>query len=262
MLSSRPLSYDEYFAEASTILDKALKSGVTLKLIGALAFMKHCPSYVKLAEKANRPLTDIDFVGYSSQRDEVTRLFKSIGYTYDVSTYMETALLGRLIFTKKDNPSLHVDVFLDKLQMCHTIEFKDRLAIEKETIPLAEMFLEKMQIVKIAEKDIKDVLILLLDHEVGDSDDETINISQIAKILSRDWGFYYTVTQNLQRVLGYLAGFDVLGERDKEEVRRKIFHILSFVEKTPKSLSWKLRSKVGSKIKWYEDVEEAVRRSV
>jgi hypothetical protein len=175
---------------------------------------------------------------------------------------METALLGRLIFTKKDNPSLHVDVFLDKLQMCHTIEFKERLAIEKETIPLAEMFLEKMQIVKIAEKDIKDVLILLLDHEVGDSDDETINISQIAKILSRDWGFYYTVTQNLQRVLGYLAGFNVLGERDKEEVRRKIFHILSFVEKTPKSLSWKLRSKVGSRIKWYEDVEEAVRRSV
>ena len=38
--------------------------------------------------------------------------------------------------------------------MCHDIPFKDRLEIDYPTIPLAELLLEKMQIVQINEKDL------------------------------------------------------------------------------------------------------------
>lgn len=262
MLSGHPPTTEEYLAEVSAILDGASKAGITLRLIGALAFMKHSPTYTKLIGKINRPFTDIDLVGYGSQRDKITALLKSIGYTYDVSTYRETALVGRLIFWKKDNPLLHVDVFLDRLQMCHTIEFKNRLEIEKETIPLAEMFLEKMQIVQLAEKDAKDVILLLLDHDVGDSDNDVINISYIAKILSKDWGFYYTVTQNMQKVLKYLAAFNTLTEGERESVKKKMHHIMDVIKKTPKSIGWKLRAKAGTRVKWYQEVEVAERCSV
>lgn len=101
-----------------------------------------------------------------------------------------------------------MDVFLDRLNMCHIIDFKNRLEVESETIPLAEMLLEKMQIVNPAEKDFIDTILLLREHSVGNVDFETINITRIANILSRDWGFYYTATKNLKELLMYLPAYD------------------------------------------------------
>lgn len=260
-MSARAPTLQEYLEEASNILKAASKSGVTLKAMGAIAFLKHCPHYVSLSEKMNRALTDIDLAGYSRQRDEIVKLFRSLGYTYDIATYIETAFVGRLIFQKL-NPMLHVDVFLDRLQMCHTIEFKGRIELDEETIPLAEMFLEKLQIVKMAEKDVKDVIILLLDHELGSSDEDVINIDYISKILSKDWGFYYTVSKNLQKILNYVNSYEMIKDDEKEVVKRRIQAAIKRIEDAPKSMGWKLRAKVGTKVKWYQEVEEAERRSV
>ena len=47
--------------------------------------------------------------------------------------------------------------------------------MEPLTIPLAELFLTKAQIVQMNRKDVLDLLALLLDHEVGPGDAETIN---------------------------------------------------------------------------------------
>jgi hypothetical protein len=32
--------------------------------------------------------------------------------------------------------------------------------------------------------------------------------------------------------------------------------ILAHVDRQPKSTAWKIRSKVGDRVKWYQDVEE------
>jgi hypothetical protein len=53
--------------------------------------------------------------------------------------------------------------------MNHIIEFKDRLEKDYPTIPLEELMLEKLQIVKINEKDIKDLIVLILEHEIGEN---------------------------------------------------------------------------------------------
>ena len=55
--------------------------------------------------------------------------------------------------------------------------------MDQPTLPLAEMLLEKMQIVKINEKDIIDTLMLLLEHPLGDHDQETIHIARISKLV-------------------------------------------------------------------------------
>lgn len=70
--------------------------------------------------------------------------------------------------------------------MCHTLYFKNRLLVDYPTIPLAELLLEKMQIVKLAEKDIIDTIILIREHEIGEKDEKTINATYIANILSKD----------------------------------------------------------------------------
>jgi hypothetical protein len=122
------------------------------------------------------------------------------------------------------------------------------------------MLLEKMQIVHINEKDIVDTIMLLREHAVGNSlAPETIDGSYLAKLLSNDWGFYYTVTTNLKKVEDRLNGYPELTEEDRADVSNKIHELSSILDKGPKTLAWKLRARVGPKTKWYKDVEDVKR---
>ena len=46
----------------------------------------------------------------------------------------------------------------------------------------------------------KDSVTLFLDHEIEDEDHKAINYKHIAETLAKDWGFYYTVTTNMEAV--------------------------------------------------------------
>ena len=72
--------------------------------------------------------------------------------------------------------------------------------VDSPTIPLAELFLTKAQIVQLNEKGLLDLLALLADHPVGEGDDETINADRIVKLCGADWGLAKTVTLTLDRV--------------------------------------------------------------
>ena len=87
-----------------------------------------------------------------------------------------------------------IDIFIGDFTMCHTLPLADRLEVEPLTIPLAELFLSKAQIVELNRKDVLDLLTLLLDHEVGPGDEETINTDLIAELCAKDWGLYTTVS--------------------------------------------------------------------
>jgi len=49
----------------------------------------------------------------------------------------------------------HIDIFLDKFRMDHTLDFRKRLKLDNLTIPVTDLLLTKLQIVRIAEKDLK-----------------------------------------------------------------------------------------------------------
>ncbi|MGA2461980.1 MAG: hypothetical protein ABSF82_11210 [Candidatus Bathyarchaeia archaeon] len=141
--------------------------------------------------------------------------------------------------------------------MNHNIPFTNRLELEPFTISLADMLLEKMQIVHINEKDIIDTIMLLREHEIGyENAAETIDARYIVGLLSKDWGFYYTFTTNLAKVREKTAATKELSEDDRADVNRKIQKLADILEKEPKTFAWKMRAKIGTKNKWYKDVEE------
>jgi len=109
--------------------------------------------------------------------------------------------------------------------------------------------------VRLNEKDVKDTLVLLREHDIADTDEESINASYIAKLMSQDWGFYYTLTTNLVKVKNSLASYPILSEDDQTDIASKIDRLLDRIESEPKSMGWKMRARVGSKKKWYNDVE-------
>jgi len=140
--------------------------------------------------------------------------------------------------------------------MNHVIPFTNRLELEEYTIPLADMLLEKMQIVQINEKDVIDTIMLLREHPIGDSAPETIDGEYVTKVLANDWGFYYTVTSNLRKIQEFIEKYPQLGPDDRSDVSGKVDTLLKLIDGQEKTMSWKLRARIGTKRKWYSDVEE------
>lgn len=244
--------------EGPRIVTEGAKRGLHLRLLGAIAFQHHCPKYNFLTAKLHRQLSDVDFAGYNSERAGIDKMMREFGYS---DQPMVSALFGhqRMIWDNKSN-GLHVDIFFDKLEMNHDIPFAGRLGIEETTIPLADMLLEKMQIVHLNEKDIVDTIMLLREHAVGKTAaPETIDAGYLTKLLSNEWGFYYTVTTNLKKVEDRLDVYPELAEEDRADVSKKIQQLLTMLHDAPKTLAWKLRARVGPKTKWYKDVEDVNR---
>jgi hypothetical protein len=235
--------------DAVKIVDDLRDKGIQLRIMGAIAFRLHCPERSDMYEKLDRPLTDIDFMGLGRDATRIMEYFESMRYK------LAYGLVGeRKIFARSDG--IKVDVFLDKLSMCHSIDFEKRLSVDYPTVPLAELTLEKLQIVKITEKDIKDVCVLFSEHEIGKTDDDTINGAYIAKVLAKDWGFYYTTVTNLSKIQERSGQFGIT-DSEAATINVRIGNLREMIEKEPKSLGWKMRAVTGTKTKWYREVEDS-----
>lgn len=108
----------------------------------------------------------------------------------------------------------------------HPIDFKGRLELDYPTITVTDMLLEKIQMWEaFSEKDLKDCLLLLKAHNVEEKrEKESIDASYIAKILAKDWGFWYTATTNLKNLKRFVLEIDKLGsevEINPKKLKRK-----------------------------------------
>ncbi len=251
---------EDFYTERTRIVDALAQDEnkhVLMRLIGALAFRTHCPQYGYIQDKLGRKFTDFDFVSYPRFVRDIRRVLTELGYEEDRQV---TQLFGdrRMVF---HDPAFgrHIDVFYNTLDFCHPIHFVGRLEKEQLTVPLAELLLEKMQIVQINEKDLIDSVMLLREHPIGDTDHETINAAIIVGILSKDWGFWRTVSANLKLLDGKVDTYLGLSDEDRQVVHRRIQELRDRIDAAPKSLAWKARAQVGDRVKWYKEVEELER---
>src|SRR4030067_334844 len=154
-----------------------------------------CRQLGGLQAKLGRAYTDIDFASYSKQAKPIRELLTGqLGYAEDREVFINSEG-SRAIFENPAN-GLPVDIFYDKLASCHILRWDGRLEVDSPTLPLAELLLEKMQIVKINEKDVIDTIMLLLEHPLGHSDQESINADRVAGLCSAGWGLWRTAHMN------------------------------------------------------------------
>lgn len=251
----------DFYEERTRILEalgREENRHVVMRLIGALAFRTHCPQFGYIQDALGRVFTDIDFASYRQFFKDIVPLLIALGYEEDK---MVTRLFSdvRLLF-HDPKYGRHIDVFFDNLDFSHVIPLKGRLEADAPTLPLAELFLEKMQIAQINEKDLIDTIMLLREHSIGMSDDQTINCQVVCGLLANDWGFWRTVTGNLLIVEEFLERYKQLTDDDRQVVRERLHEIQVRIDATPKTSRWKLRSRVGERLKWYKDVEELAHR--
>jgi hypothetical protein len=245
---------EHFVAEALRIVDEAEAQGIKLRILGSLAYRIHCPVNLDLFAKMERDLTDIDFAAEKRQSKQIKQFLAASGYVEDQRMTVSTE--GSRYYFEQPETGLGVDVFMNELYFCHRIPFDGRLDLDRPTISTADLLLEKMQIVELNLKDITDTMVLLLEHPVGSEADgrEAIDGSYIAKLLHDDWGFYYTVTMNLEKLGRFLSQDKALGADQVETILGRLEQMRGLIEDEPKSRRWRIRAKVGPKKQWYQDV--------
>ena len=251
----------DFLKEAVQIVEKAQQNGLTLRILGATAFRIHCPDHVHVHIAMGRDITDIDFAAYAKDGKKIEKFFANDQFQSERQQASLTPglFVGRHIY-KNPETGLHVDIFEDELNMCHIVNFRNRLQLDAPTIPLADLALEKFQIIRINEKDVRDMLMLFASHPVGDTEKETINGKYIADIMSKDWGFHYTTTMNLGRIRNGLERYKHLfTAQDNQNIQDRITQLEQMIGNAPKSLKWKARAAIGTRVQWYNDVEEVER---
>jgi hypothetical protein len=245
----------EYVDRALDIVGKAKERDIDLRILGSLAYRLHCPAHLHLFDEMERDLTDVDFAASSRQRKEVRALLEGLGYVIDQDLLVTSE--GKRYAFSDPGSAMVVDVFFDELFFCHPIPLRDRLALDYPTITPTDLLLEKMQIVEINPKDIKDTLVLLLEHPVDSTERaDAIDAGYIARLLAGDWGFYHTVTTNLGRLERHVAEYGALGGENWKIVSSKVEELLRRIEAEPKGGRWKLRARIGPRVKWYQEVAE------
>jgi len=234
----------------------ALEKKIPLKLLGATAFIYRCPKYRELYSKFDRRLTDVDFMTYGSvDSTKIDNLLEGFGFNKQQNYIWHAST--RDLFVNDDG--LLLDVFRDMLDFCHPVLFKNRLDSDLPTIELEEMVMQKLQIVEINDKDFKDLCVLFLEHNLGNEDSEDIDGRFLAKIFAKSWGFYHTATANLNKFKRYLNEIPEITSKDRKLIREKVNQLMQIMAQEPKSLKWKLRSKIGTRMKWYKEVENIER---
>jgi hypothetical protein len=253
-------------AESLRVVDIADRQGLLVRLMGGMAIRAHAPDW---PARTRRVEVDLDFATRARDRGAFYELLTAEGYTADKR---HNALFGShqayFVDVPRNRP---VDVLVDNLEMCHRFEFGDRLAASSPTLPLAELLLSKLQIVKINRKDVLDALVLMAEHPLGKDDGApdsrhglgSINVPRVLSYTSNDWGWWRTVTGSLDTLDQYLATELTPEDLDLNNGREILFDpadqvaaLRTSINEAPKSTKWKLRARVGDRVAWYQEPEE------
>jgi len=264
--SNTTRTLEDPLAEALRIVDAADERGLLLRLMGGMAVRAHAPDWT---HRTRRREVDLDFATRGKDRAAVFKLLEAEGYTPDKR---HNAMFGGsqayFVDVARNRP---VDVLVDKLEMCHRIDFAGRLERSSPTLPVADLLLSKLQVVKLNKKDLLDALILLAEHPLAEDDGApdsrqgqgAISVPRILAHTSNDWGWWRTATGNLDKLEQYLAtdfqpeDLDVGGGRTaKLDPGEQIRALRAAIDGASKSTRWKLRARVGERTPWHQEPEE------
>jgi len=251
MVTDLPGAPDDPLPEALTLARGAAQAGLGLKLLGGLAVRVICPDF----PPRQRAGQDMDFACLAKGRKNVVAYLERSGCQPDKRFNNLNGDRQMYFNAPSGRP---IDVMVDRLVMCHTLDFRPSFEQPAAHGDAIDVLLSKLQIVELNEKDAWDIFHLLSGVPVGrGGEGAVLDTDRFARLLGADWGWWRTVTGSLAKLPGLAAEkpqllpggapFDPLAQaRQLEEVALA----------APKGVKWKLRANVGDRVRWYELPEE------
>jgi predicted regulator of Ras-like GTPase activity (Roadblock/LC7/MglB family) len=238
-------------SRARDAVTSAAQRGVCLRLLGGMAVKAVCRSAARITLPPEG--FDLDFAVYGRDRKQLDLVMEGLGYT---PHRRFNALHGhtRLKYAAEQE-GVALDIFVDTFHMCHRLPFAHRLELSEFALPLADLLLSKLQIVQMGEKDLRDIYAILCDCEPGPGGGATsLDADYVASTCGDDWGWYKTVTLNLEKSMELVDDF--LGDEDKQIYLSRARQLRQTIEAAPKSLRWQARARIGETRRWYDLPEE------
>lgn len=243
----------ELVDEMNRLISSAEQKQIKLRAFGGLAILAHSQTDSRFF-KRDEP--DFDFLVSRGDRKKLEPFFHEMGYSPDKQFNLLNGM-RRQIYHHDETGFPHVDILVGDFEMCHKLPLNDRLSIDPVTIPKAELLLSKAQVVELNRKDALDIISLLFNNEVGNDGNGDIGLDRITELCSQDWGLYKTTSMNLERVEALLADKDIsLSPDERNLIVGRIRNIQKAFDEMPKSAAWKMRDKIGTRVRWYLEVEE------
>lgn len=241
--------HEDPIDESKRIAEAANKKKVGLKLLGGAGIHAHSPSAQKAPLK--RKYGDLDYVISKRDRKAVMELFKELGYEPNERFNLMNG--DRRLYFYDAHNGRQVDVFVDMFKMSHEIDLRSRLEHEHPAVSPSDLLLSKLQIFEVNQKDLVDIIALLLDHAIeAKRHEDAIEAQYVARVAAEDWGFYRTLQANIEKLRATLEDLDV----DRDLVNSRLDELWKAIEEHPKPLRWRVRAQVGDRVRWYELPEE------
>jgi hypothetical protein len=226
-------------AEGVALVDEMGSRGLTLRLLGGVGIVLHCPR--TLGGTPHREIADLDAIVPRAEARALAAALATAGYAPQARF---NALHGdrRMIF---HGPVGKLDVFVGAFEMCHRLDLDGRLALDTPTLTVSDLLLTKLQIVELNAKDAQDAALLLREHELGPGAGDHVDVDYLASLVASDWGLWRTTTGTL----GRLAELEpAVAPRARE--------LESAFAEVPKTRAFRMRARVGERKRWYELPDE------
>jgi hypothetical protein len=242
---------DDPLPEAVTLVEGAASAGLPLRLLGGLGVRVLCPDFPPRLRAGQ----DMDLACAGKGRRDVVAYLEKSGCVPDK---MFNSLNGdrQMYFIAPSGRP--IDVMVDRLVMCHTLDFRSSLGNSSLTLDPADLLLSKLQIIELNAKDAHDITHLLAGLPLAERSSEPfIDVGRFRELLGADWGWWRTTTGSLEKLPALLAENPALVPANAQfDPLAQAKQLLDVAASAPKSMKWKLRANVGDRVRWYERPEE------
>ncbi len=254
-VSPSPL-FVELEQESNRLTESAKNSQITLCAIDPISIWQCCPQTRKLVATPEKRY--LDFASRASQSDAVARLFERMGYQSN-QRFNEMYGTRRLNFLHSVR-DISADVYLDAFEMYHRLDLTALLSQEATILPETPLALFRLQLVEMPSSALSELCALLLEHELSvGPEEEKIDASEVTRVCADDWGWYKTVTTNLDQLVTFAP--TALSPSESDTVIDRVQRLRQSIDGAPKSLRWQTRARIGETMRWYETPLSVATRS-
>jgi hypothetical protein len=225
-------------ARAQALLDAAREAGVPCAALGGVAFQLLCPS-ARAGERYHRSPADIDVATTGRGRRGLDTVIVAAGFAPDEPF---NRMNGASRMRYEDADGSHLDVFVDEFRLCHVLTWGKRLPVGELTLPLAELLLTKLQVVRLEPKDVSDLLALFSDRWPEIQAER----ARLTELVRNDWGLWRTARGSLES----------LADAPDSVAAARAGALLEHWRAIPLGPKARMRAAVGDRVRWYEEPEE------
>jgi hypothetical protein len=245
---------DDPLPEAVVLAENAGNAGVGLKLLGGLAVRVLTPDLPPRLRAGQ----DMDFACLSKGRKATAAFLEESGCVPD-RRFNNLNGDRQMYFTAPSGRP--IDVMVDRLTMCHVLDFRPGYGRLPITLDAIDILLSKLQIVELNEKDVRDIFQLLSGLQVRAAKVAAgaphLDTDRFGQLLASDWGWWRTVTGNLEKLASFVANSPhLIPAGARHDPLEQAGQLTEVAHSVPKGMKWKLRANVGDRVRWYELPEE------